>query len=152
MEIKTENITAAFSAADDNTKKVLLALFPDILKAASVDNRKPDTRPVTERVKTFEDALNELGTESRLVQEWEVFNALEGGSTDLEAYLKLRIICAALNEGWEPDFTEEETRWFPWFWLYTEDELQGKNDAWKKDTHLIETSDYQTEYAGFAFA
>ena len=47
------------------------------------------------------------------------------------AFLKLRIICAALNEGWEPQFTEDEWRWYPWFYLYTDKELSEKSEEWK---------------------
>ena len=47
---------------------------------------------------------------------------------DLDAYLKLRIICAALNEGWEPKFTEDEYRYYPWFYLYTQKEVDAMDD------------------------
>ena len=76
---------------------------------------------VRERVKTFEDACRELGEHHPFVKE---FNDIccdirpmdKGGLTkDLFAYLRLRIIMAALNEGWEPQFTKDETRYYPWF-------------------------------------
>lgn len=38
-------------------------------------------------------------------------------SKDLFAYLKLRIICTALNEGWEPQFTKDELKYVPYFIL-----------------------------------
>ena len=66
--------------------------------------------------------------------------------------MKLRIIAAALNEGWEPQFTEDECRWYPWFTLWTEEELSEKSDEWKADRHLISTGDYSGDYAGFASA
>lgn len=107
-------------------------------------------KDIMERVKTFEDACNELGEEHKLVTEWRYW---EGNcSADLAAYLKLRIICAALNEGWEPQFTEDEWRYYPWFILWTKDELSEKSDEWKTDRHLISTGDYQTGYAGLAYA
>ena len=68
------------------------------------------------------------------------------------ANLKLRIICAALNEGWEPEFTEEETRYYPWFWLYTQAELDDMGDREKQERRMIDTADYVTEYAGFGYA
>ena len=71
---------------------------------------------------------------------------------DLLAYMKLRIIAAALNEGWEPEFTEDEWRWYPWFTLWTEEELSGKSDEWKADRNLISTGDYSGDYAGFVCA
>ena len=93
VEIKKSNLEAAYKQADDNTKKLLTTLFGDAVTTK-------DDRPVTERIKTFEDACKELGEEHPLVKEW---NCWQGCcSADLAAYLKLRIICAALNEGWEP--------------------------------------------------
>lgn len=107
-------------------------------------------KDIMERVKTFEDACNELGEEHKLVTEWRYWEG--NSSADLAAYLKLRIICAALNEGWEPQFTEDEWRYYPWFILWTKDELSEKSDEWKTDRHLISTGDYQTGYAGLAYA
>ena len=98
-----------------------------------VDETPKDNRPVTDRVKTFEDAVRELGDEHPLVKEWHLGDGL---SADLEAYLKLRIIAAALNEGWEPQFTTDEYRYYPWFTLWTEEELAQKSEAWKKEHSL----------------
>lgn len=47
---------------------------------------------------------------------------------DLVAYLQLRIITAALNEGWEPQFTEDEYRWYPWFYFYNNKEIEDMSD------------------------
>ena len=62
-----------------------------------------DNRPVTERIKTFEDACNELGEENVLVQAYRTaeFNTSGNQSdvSDVVAYLKLRVIAEALNEG-----------------------------------------------------
>ena len=146
MEIKIENVKAAFNTADESGKKLLLALFPEL---SSETAQKADNRPVTERIKTFEDAMLKLGEEHPFVKEW---HCGENLSPELEAYLQLRVICAALNEGWEPKFTEDEVRWFPWFWLYTQDEINNMDEQEKQARHLISTGDYETEYAGFACA
>ena len=144
MEIKKENVLAAYETAREtgagSTMKVLEALFGE-------DTFKP--KDVTERIKTFEDACRELGKSHPLVCQ---YNAIDDVDTNLNAYLKLRIICAALNEGWKPKFTEDEVRWFPWFWLYTQDEINNMDEQEKQDRHLISTGDYETEYAGFASA
>nr|UVM81194.1 MAG: hypothetical protein [Bacteriophage sp.] len=117
-------------------------------KVFGEDTFKP--KDITERVKTFEDACRELGEEHKLVQEWLYW---EGNcSEDLAAYLKLRIICAALNEGWEPQFTEDEWRYYPWFWLYTQKEIKDMDEDEKTDRRLMSTGDYQTGYAGLASA
>lgn len=146
MEIKIENVKAAFNTADESGKKLLLALFPEL---SSETAQKADNRPITERIKTFEDAMLELGEEHPFVKEWHLGENL---SPELEAYLQLRVICAALNEGWEPKFTEDEVRWFPWFWLYTQDEINNMDEQEKQARHHISTGDYETEYAGFACA
>ncbi len=146
MEIKIENVKAAFNTADESGKKLLLALFPEL---SSETAQKADNRPVTERIKTFEDAMLELGEEHPFVKEWHLGENL---SPELEAYLQLRVICAALNEGWKPKFTEDEVRWFPCFWLYTQDEINNMDEQEKQARHLISTGNYETWFAGFAFA
>jgi len=147
MEIKIENAKAALKTADESVKKVLIALLPELKETEA---QTAANRPITERVKTFEDACREIGVDSETVQsQWE-----EAGLTmpDEVAYQKLRIIAAALNEGWEPQFTEDEWRWYPWFYLWTEEELSEKDDDWKADHALISTDDYSGDFAGFASA
>ena len=153
MEIKIENAKAAFEMADEKTKKVLLSLLPE-LKETVVQTAI--NRPITERVKTFEDACRELGEDHPFVLAYQNTNLRDPEvaeeNRDILAYMKLRIIAAALNEGWEPQFTEDEWRWYPWFTLWTEEELSEKSDEWKADRHLISTGDYSGDWAGFAFA
>lgn len=142
MEIKIEQARAAYEVADENGKKMLEALFgADTFK-------KQDDRPVTERIKTFADACHAVGIEDP--EEWEENYA--GVEPDILAYFKLRIICKALNEGWEPKFTLDEWRWYPWFLLWTDDELRNKSDKWKQERSLMGTGDYETQYAGFGYA
>ena len=97
-----------------------------------VDEPKEDNRPVTERIKTFEDAREALGDEHPLVKEyWGVVNVDLDITQDLIAYLKLRIIVAALNEGWEPKFEKGEYRYCPWFYLYTKEQYDKLDDEEK---------------------
>ena len=99
-----------------------------------VDESQKDNRPVTKRIKTFEDACNELGEAHPLVLQYRFNYNNEGGwnddgyTSDFESYLKLRIICAALNEGREPQFTKNEWRYFPWFVLYTQEEIDDMDE------------------------
>lgn len=93
-----------------------------------------DNRPVTERIKTLTDACNELGDEHPLVTQYRLTAAAYKGdpmTEDLIAYLKLRIIVAALNEGWEPKFTKDERRYYPWFKTYTKEEYDELDDEKK---------------------
>ncbi len=149
MEIKIENAVAALNTADESVKKVLLALLPELKEK---DAQNGANRPITERVKIFEDACRELGENHKLVYAYLCYADMESVDIDLLAYLKLRVITTALNEGWEPEFTEDEERWYPWFMLWTEEELSEKSDAWKADRHLISTGDYSGDWAGFASA
>lgn len=98
---------------------------------------------VMKRVKTFEDACNELGNEHPYVIQYkEIYESfLEGGNKkdigDLVAYMKLRIVAAALNEGWKPKYTEEEYRWYPWFNLYTKEEVSQMSEEEKNSKKLL---------------
>lgn len=71
-----------------------------------------DETPVTERVKTFSDALREVGIKES-VEEWEKKYAnLE---KDVVAYMKLRIITDALNEGHKPRIVKGAKLYSPLF-------------------------------------
>lgn len=153
IEIQKDNVLTAYKTAKeagvDSTMKVLEALFGKELF-------KP--KNIMERIKTFEDALNELGDKHPLVLQYRFNFNNEGGWTDdmyareFEAYLKLRIITAALNEGWTPQFTEDEHRYFPWFWLYTKEEIVKMDKEERKKIVLFGGHAADGAYAGFACA
>lgn len=109
-----------------------------------------------ERIKTFDDAFKELGEHHPLVKEYHKRHLfLEDDSdisSDLVAYLKLRIITAALNEGWTPQFTEDEYRYFPWFWLYTKEEIAKMDKEERKKVVLFGGGANYGSYAGLAYA
>ena len=73
-------------------------------------------------------------------------------SSDLVAYLKLRIITAALNEGWTPQFAKDEYRYYPWFWLYTKEEIAKMNKEERKKCVLFGGAASHGAAAGFAAA
>ena len=50
---------------------------------------------------------------------------------DLLAYTKLSIICEALNEGWHPQFSLDEYRWYPYYKLLTNDEIDDMSEEEK---------------------
>lgn len=145
MEIKKENLVAAYNTADDSGKKMLQALFPE---AQFETPQTADNRPVTERIKTFADAAKAVGINDP--EDWE--DGYSDVEPDILAYFKLRIIVQALNEGWKPQFTTEEWRYYPWFWLYTEQEIEDMDEDEKNDRRMMNTGDYVTDYAGFASA
>jgi len=89
-----------------------------------VDEKPQD---VTERIKTFEDALDELEVraangDNKAKMLYDDWHNVTTDSDDLIAYLQLRIITAALNEGWEPQFTKGERRWYFWYDLITKEQ------------------------------
>lgn len=109
-----------------------------------------DEKPqnVMERVKTFKDACNELGIEH---DKWVQDKKDLGLEADVIAYLKLRIIAAALNEGWKPQFTTDEYRYFPWFYLYTQSEIDEMSEE-EKSRVVFRSNHFALADGGVAFA
>lgn len=119
LTISRDNAIAAYDNTNDAGRELLENLF----------GKEVFTKGITERVKTFEDAREALGDEHPLVKEyWGVVNVDLDITQDLIAYLKLRIITAALNEGWEPQFTEDECRYYPFFEFHTQRDLNKMSD------------------------
>lgn len=106
-----------------------------------------DDCPITERIKTFTDALEELGEDDPLVKEyWAVVNLNLDVTQDLISYLKARIIVAALNEGWKPTFGENEERYYPWFHFFTEEEYNKLDEGTTKRCVLCSGSNTNAVY------
>ena len=111
ISIKRENVLNAYQQASEEQKSLLENMF-------GKEMFKP--KDIMERVKTFEDACAVLGEDHQYVKayrEWIRISYAE--CKDITAYLKLRIICAALNKGWKPKFDGKEFRNYPWFCIYT---------------------------------
>ena len=94
-------------------------------------------KDVTERIKTFEDAYNELGSNHPFCKAWDsIYQGNENdGCEDIKdviAYHKLRIIIAALNEGWKPEFTQDEQRYYPYYCFYTKERYEILSDEEKE--------------------
>lgn len=148
----TENITIskqgllkAYRQAEPEQKKLLENMFGKETFAINFN--------VMDRVKTFQDAVQELGDDNKLVAEYQTIYDCNGDnlSPDLLAYFKLRIIVAALNEGWEPQFTEDEYRWYPWFYLYTKEEYEELNEK-DKTRCVLRSGGYSVAGSGLAYA
>ena len=104
-------LTAVYTKLNDEQKAVLNDIFGEY-------TFKP--KDIRDRVKTFEDACTVLGIDP---DEWKKKHLMF--DKDVLAYLKLRVITQALNEGWYPKFTEDERRYYPWFYIITKEEYDN---------------------------
>lgn len=141
IEIDKSKLMEAYKAANDEQKQFLVNLYgKDVFKPADV----------RERIKTFEDACEALGNHAFVNQYRRIIEEqnppMDETAKDLIAYLKLRIICAALNEGWEPTFANEEYRWYPWFVVYTKEELDRMSE--EKRRRVVGRSNFYANASG----
>lgn len=112
-----------------------------------------EPQDITERIKTFEDACNMLGDEHPLVTEYKLIAGSFDIRDELLAYLKLRIICEALNEGWKPTFNEHEIRYYPWVYIYTKEEYKELDEDEKIKFCVIGRPSYNSNvHGGFSCA
>ena len=105
-------------------------------------------KEVRERIKTFEDACREIGIDA---EAWNRDKISLGLEPDVLAFLKLRIIVKALNEGWEPRFTEDECRYYPWFVLYTGEEY-NRLDEEEKSRVVFRSNHNASALGGVSYA
>lgn len=91
---------------------------------------------ITDRVKTYADACAVLGIKETLP---DVGGLRPKDRPSVTAYYKLIVIAQALNEGWEPDWTNEnQEKWFPWFYFDREkNKTAGFADALTSDAPTI---------------
>lgn len=141
LNINKENVLNAYGTATDEQKAMLEIIFgKDTFKS----------KDITERIKTFEDACKELGSSHPLVLAYQNTNMRDtevaNDNKDIIAYMKLRIIVAALNEGWEPQFIPGEYRWSPYFILYTKDEIDKMDDETR--ARVVYRSSYDAYASG----
>lgn len=145
----------------DFTPEQLVAFY----RSTSTDGRKAvkealgeqfsEALPATERVKTYEDAVWELGNDHPLVEaassaEWRFTNSED---KDIIAYLKLRVIVAALNDGWKPQFVPGELRWYPWYELISKDEYDAMSEDEKQERRCVGRSDDSASaYGGLVYS
>lgn len=141
IKITTEKVREAYKKGNDCVKGVLQNLFGEEICAP---------KNVMDRVKTFEDACIETGTDIK------VFNEMTKNLDEhVVTYMKLSIIVKALNEDDKfPYFTKEEWRYYPYFWLYTKDEYEKMNtkDREKVSRVLFRSYDNANSSGGVADA
>lgn len=134
ISIQKENVLNAYKHASEEQKALLENMF---------GKEMFQPKNIIERVKTFEDACAILGDKHRLVKEYfgvEYNNVVI--TKELISYLKLRIIVAALNEGWKPKFDGDEYRYYPRFYIYNQNEYEKLNKDEKKKCRVVGRSSY----------
>lgn len=144
IKVNKESLLDAYRNAGNEGRNVLVNLFPEM------DFRK--SLPVTERVKTWDDVVRELGYDpvERLLDHTERGDGFNFEPDEI-AYIKLKAIAKVLNEGWEPKFVKGEWRYFPWFYLYTQEEID-KMTPEKRSRVVLRSSDSAYAGGGVAYA
>lgn len=114
-------------------------------------------------IQTFDDACAALGyaENNKMISDYYYALTITSKETeeafaerfgaDMLAYMKLRIITAAINEGWEPKFTEDEWRYYPWFYLFTEEEYSRFSEE-KKQRCVLRACSYAGANGGLVCA
>ena len=148
IQISKEKVLAEYKQADNEKKTLLENLFGKELFIP---------KDITERIKTFDDAYQALGENHPYCRAFDNYGYAVKDTdvkddSDIWAYLKLRIICAALNEGWEPQFTEDEYRYYPYFYLYTQEEIDRMDEDDKEQLLLVGGSANVGALCGFSYA
>lgn len=149
IEITVENAQNAYRNASADGKELLEHLLGKEIFIP---------KDVKERIKTFDDARNELNrmaeggdeTAAIILADYES-NACNIKNPQTLAYMKLAIIAYALNEGWEPKFTTDEYRYYPWFSLYTQNEIDEMDEE-EKGRVVGRSSHYANAVAGVAYS
>jgi hypothetical protein len=105
IEIPRATAVATYKKADYNQKQLLKQLFGESF-----------LKTITDRIKTFEDACDELTIIPDDVLHAAHSEYLKNDINSINAYSKLIIIVRALNEGWQPDWkNDNQPKFFPWF-------------------------------------
>ena len=124
------------------------------MQTLKITAKKNSSADIVERIKTFEDACNELGiTNAELVVSGEIENDFKSVS----AYQKLIIITRALNEGWVPNWKDDsEYKYYPWFDMSAGSGLSyvgcdGRRSTSGVGSRLCFKSRQLAEYAGKQF-
>ena len=143
FEINENDVKAAFDAAKtDEMKNVLKALFCKRTDAPSLDDHTT--------IHSYEDALEALGEKSPNLEEMEK----AGVPKHIIALIKLETISRALwGRTFQPTPDAEGNKWYyyPWFALWTKEEIEDRKDEFLKNGALLSGYAYSGAYAGFGY-
>lgn len=147
IEIKKSDLQGLFKILTNYPQISKEQVINEMTKAFGEEALK--SQDIKERIKTFEDAVNAIGEDHPLVAQYKTINSAfkeADNNLHLFAYTRLAIIAEALNEGWRPEYTEDEYRYYPWFGLYTQEEYDDMDDEDKERCRFVGRS-YNVAYA-----
>lgn len=138
IEIKKSDLQGLFKILTNYPQISKEQVINEMTKAFGEEALK--SQDIKERIKTFEDAVNAIGEDHPLVAQYKTINSAfkeADNNLHLFAYTRLAIIAEALNEGWRPEYTEDEYRYYPWFGLYTQEEYDDMDDEDKECCRFV---------------
>lgn len=154
IEIKKSDLQGLFKILTNYPQISKEQVINEMTKAFGEEALK--SQDIKERIKTFEDAVNTIGEDHPLVAQYKTINSAfkeADNNLHLFAYTRLAIIAEALNEGWRPEYTEDEYRYYPWFGLYTQEEYDDMDDEDKECCRFVGRSNsYASAYGGLVYA
>lgn len=149
IEIKKSDLQGLFKILTNYPQISKEQVINEMTKAFGEEALK--SQDIKERIKTFEDAVNAIGEDHPLVAQYKTINSAfkeADNNLHLFAYTRLAIIAEALNEGWRPEYTEDEYRYYPWFGLYTQEEYDDMDDEDKECCRFVGRSDCSASASG----
>lgn len=152
IEIKKSDLQGLFKILTNYPQISKEQVINEMTKAFGEEALK--SQDIKERIKTFEDAVNAIGEDHPLVAQYKTINSAfkeADNNLHLFAYTRLAIIAEALNEGWRPEYTEDEYRYYPWFGLYTQEEYDDMDDEDKECCRFVGRSNSYA-YGGLVYA
>lgn len=138
IEIKKSDLQGLFKILTNYPQISKEQVINEMTKAFGEEALK--SQDIKDRIKTFEDAVNAIGEDHPLVAQYKTINSAfkeADNNLHLFAYTRLAIIAEALNEGWRPEYTEDEYRYYPWFGLYTQEEYDDMDDEDKERCRFV---------------
>lgn len=143
--------------ATDEEKENLVKALARNKKCWNPATKEFDECETYEAIRTYEDAFNKVAEMAEhgdklaegLVKDLQ-FNSPY--TPDLLAYIKLRIVVHAINEGWTPKFSKGEYRWFPWFWLYTKEEVEAMDEEQRSKLLYVGGNADNLAHCGLSYA
>lgn len=139
IEFSDEQLVALYRTGGDEARKAIKEALGDEFS---------ELIPVTKRVQTLDDAVRELGDDQPAVKAWRSIkygysvSEKDPDTADIMAYVTLRVITEALNEGWKPQFTEGERLWYAWYDFLTKEEVEGMSDEEKEERRVVGRASY----------